>query len=242
MKMKNANNPNRECTSCGSTASSDKVRSYNEEKKFYYYNPKCKNCISMEKKKKLITICTKCKNEKDSNYQSYCKKCAANYQRMRKMDKSNKIQASILVEVKLFIEKKIESNFIADLMDINKIITYYGIISNGCVDLDHKKGGEQLQIMWNELYAFYNDTLKDFDTELLSRAILIRNTKCGKAKLVNSKSDAYHYINKICIECGIEKSGSDYYISGGKHWLRNTCKSCMIQRSKKSKKKKLIND
>jgi hypothetical protein len=240
--MKKINNPNRECIECGSTASNDKVKVFNDEKKMYIYYAKCKNCIAEAKKRKLVSICSRCKGPKVENYQSYCRSCAAEYQRNRKKHQVNKIHAGILIEVKAFIEKMIENNFIADLIDLNNLITYFNIISNGCIDLDHKSGGEQLQVMWDELYSFYGDILKDFNTELLAIAVLVRTSRCGRPKLNLQKSSSFAHLKRICNECKIEKSGSHYYTSGYNN-IRSVCKACMIQRSRKNKnKKKLISN
>jgi hypothetical protein len=232
--MKKINNPNRECNLCGSTDPNEKSKKFNEKTNEYFYSARCKKCTLDIKKKSLVNKCKKCGNNKEINYQVWCRNCSNEYQNKLKLNKPKKINAEILIEVKKFVRKMELMNFMADLEALNNVITYYKIISNGCCELDHRSSGEQLQIMWNELYRFYNDILKDYDDRLLPIATLVRNVRCGQSNIIVKKSDLWKVMDKKCNKCGEIKNKTEYYLSE-KRWSLGICKSCALERIKKNK-------
>ena len=232
--MNPADNPNRPCEVCGCTS----IKGAQKTSQGVKYNNLCNKCLQARVRKRVITECRCCKEEKEPDWYYYCKKCTLEKQKVYKKNSRARLTLDEKLEIKSFCEEAEKKNYWVDLLGINKLMTLYSYVAVSDAD-DYLSGGEQLDYMWNFLYDYYKAYIKGSTTLQLRFARLYKVTR-------KSMKPPMNYINfnkvdelKTCTKCGEDKLGSEFYWSPSRNILTAHCKVCakkFYQRKRKHQK------
>jgi len=216
-------NPNRPCNICGSTTEKQRASVYTKDGKIRYI-ARCNECINKLSKGRNYTICSICGIDKKPSASSYCNECYNEKQRIKGKDYNKVVVGRELLRIKKYVLKAEKFNFHTDLAGLNELITLYMIICRSAIEYDNLSGGDQLQKMWEMLYEYYNQNIKDIPDEMLIR---MTGTRYVKRRRPYKKSNNTNDVNspKVCSFCGVEKMGSDFFFHVPGR-LMSKCKQC----------------
>lgn len=143
--------------------------------------------------------------------------------------------AHIYLSVIEYYERMKAQHFIADIKDLNELITQYELIQTRETFSDQMSSGQKLQFMWDEVVN-YNKIKKYLSTHKFRPSEKIKERICkecgiefiGKDSVCSKCRNIKYNIKRICPDCNKEFIGQGYVCSKCKYISNYKLRICVV--------------